>query len=144
MAEQDGLTSKLIHTARLCRSLRSSFLQKHGLYAGQDMLLQQLARFDGQSMGALAQALDVRPPTVTKMVARMQAQGLVRREPSQFDNRQNHVHITQAGESLLERIEAAWRDTEECAFAGLKEKDFKRLNKILGKIKTNLDAGANA
>jgi DNA-binding MarR family transcriptional regulator len=144
LAEQDSLTSKLIHTARLCRSLRASFLAKHGLYAGQDMLLQQLARSDGQSMGALAEALDVRPPTITKMVARMQAQRLVRREPSKYDSRQNHVHITEAGTALLKRVDAAWRETEECAFAGMKEKDFKRLKKILGKIRTNLDNDSKA
>lgn len=140
LAEQQDLTGKLIHTARLCRARRAELLSQHGLYPGQDMLLQELAASDGQPMGALATALDVQPPTITKMVSRMQAQGLIRREPSKYDSRQNHVFITEAGTKLVERIEAAWLSTDEQALAGLKEKDFKRLGKILGKIRSNLDS----
>lgn len=134
VARDRDLTGKLIYAARLCRSLRSRFLLEHGLYAGQDVLLKSLAANDGQSMGSLAASLSVRPPTVTKMVNRMETQNLVRRQASSYDNRLNLVFITEAGEALLDEVDSAWEEAERLAFAMLKEKDVKRLSKILDRI----------
>lgn len=142
MPKERDLTGKLIYAARLCRSLRARLLLDHGLYAGQDALLKSLARLDGQTMGSLANNLGVRPPTVTKMVSRMVAQGLVRRENSGFDNRLNLVSITQTGEALLDEIDEAWNTAEKHAFDRLKEKDAKRLHKILDRILSSLDGKA--
>jgi MarR family transcriptional regulator, organic hydroperoxide resistance regulator len=139
MPSERDLTGKLIYAARLCRSLRAGMLVDHGLHAGQDMLLKSLSRKNGQTMGALAANLGVRPPTITKMVTRMEAQGLVRRETSGFDNRLAMVHVTPAGEALLGRIDDAWRKADSTAFEKLKDKDSRRLNKILDRILASLD-----
>lgn len=134
MARDRDLAGKLIYAARLCRTLRARHLLDHGLYAGQDVLLKSLAANDGQSMGSLAASLNVRPPTVTKMVNRMGAQNLVRRQNSDYDSRLNLVFITDVGEALLEEVDEAWSEAERQAFSTLKEKDVKRLNKILDRI----------
>jgi DNA-binding MarR family transcriptional regulator len=144
MPKERDLTGKLIYAARLCRSFRARLLLDHGIYAGQDHLLKSLAQQDGQTMGSLASNLGVRPPTITKMVTRMEAQGLVRRENSGFDNRLNLVSITGAGEALLDEIDEAWRTAEKHAFERLKEKDAKRLHKILDRILLSLDGRADA
>jgi len=136
---EETLAGKLIYAGRLCRTLRADLLLELGIYAGQDVLLKSLARDDGQTMGSLANDLGVRPPTVTKMVARMESQGLVRRRRSQTDSRLSHIHLTKAGSQLLARIDEAWARADQAAFDGLKQKDDKRLNKILGKILANLD-----
>jgi DNA-binding MarR family transcriptional regulator len=134
MSDQEDLSSKLIYAARLCRSLRAKLLREHGLFAGQDALLKTLARTDGQTMGSLAANLGVRPPTVTKMVTRMEAQGLVKRETSGFDSRLAIVHLLDAGSSLVARIDEAWQMADAQAFGQLKDKDARRLAKILDKI----------
>ncbi len=144
MSKEKDLTGKLIYAARLCRSLRSRLLLDHGLYAGQDVLLKSLAHTDGQTMGSLANNLGVRPPTVTKMVTRMEAQGLVRRAASGFDSRLNLVSITEAGEALLDEIDETWSTAEKQAFERLKEKDAKRLHKILDRILSSLDGKTTA
>jgi DNA-binding MarR family transcriptional regulator len=140
MSWEQDLSGKLIYTARLCRSMRAALLLDHGLYAGQDALLKSLARSDGQTMGALAADLGVRPPTVTKMVTRMEAQGFVTREQSTADSRLNLVRLTPAGSAVLARIDAAWGEAEAAAFERLKEKDAKRLHKILDRILASIDA----
>jgi DNA-binding MarR family transcriptional regulator len=144
MSSEQDLAGKLIYAARLCRSLRANLLLDHGLYAGQDALLKSLSRSNGQTMGSLAADLGVRPPTVTKMVTRMEAQGLVKRQPSQKDSRLNLVHLTSAGEALLARIDTAWQDAENAAFDRLRDKDAKRLHKILDRIVASLDGKAGA
>jgi DNA-binding MarR family transcriptional regulator len=77
------------------------------------------------SLGALAAAEQVRPPTMTRLVAALEADGLVVREPDPRDGRGILVRATAAGRQLLEegrtrRTSALVRqlaalDTEELA-----------------------------
>ena len=53
------------------------------------------------TLGALAASEMVRPPTMTRIVAALEADGLVRREPSTEDRRVTLVTATPAGETLL-------------------------------------------
>ncbi len=140
MTNEDVLLSDLIHTARLCRTLRAELLTKHGLYPSQDTLLKCLEDEDGQSMGALAGKMKVRPPTITKMVTRMSAQGFVKKEPSQTDNRQSHVFITNKGSKLLKKVDKAWRKAEKTALADVKPKRQRKLLKSLRKINESVCA----
>lgn len=142
MAKEADLAGKLILAARLCRSQRASLLKELGLYAGQDTLIKILADNDGQSMGALAESLGVKPPTVTKMVSRMADQGFLRRQNSDYDSRQSHVYLTESGLALLGEIEESWRRASRIAFSKLTDKDEKRLRKILGKVLAGFAAPA--
>lgn len=140
--EETDLAGNLMLAARLCRHQRALALAELGLYPGQDMLLKCLSESDGQSMGSLAENLGVRPPTVTKMVSRMAAQGLLRRQNSAHDSRQNHVFLTDAGSALLEEIGRRWRRSAQTTFGSLTEKDEKRLRKILAKLLADLNSPA--
>ena len=53
------------------------------------------------TLGALAAAEQVRPPTMTRIVAALEADGLVERQPSPDDKRVTLVRATPAGERLL-------------------------------------------
>jgi DNA-binding MarR family transcriptional regulator len=53
------------------------------------------------TLGALAAAEQVRPPTMTRIVAALEADQLVTREPSVADRRVTLVRATPAGETLL-------------------------------------------
>ena len=139
MNADKSVSGRLIYAARLLRTARAERLLGEGIYAGQDALLRESSRQDGQTMGALATALGVRPPTITKMVARMETQGLVRRAASQSDSRIAHVFLTEAGSQMLERVEQAWQSADGEAFGGLKDKELRRLRKILRKVCANLD-----
>jgi DNA-binding MarR family transcriptional regulator len=55
------------------------------------------------TLGALADAEQVRPPTMSRIVAGLEGEGLVRREPDVEDGRRAHLHATAAGRRLLER-----------------------------------------
>jgi DNA-binding MarR family transcriptional regulator len=54
------------------------------------------------TLGALAAAEQVRPPTMTRLVAALEAAGLVAREPDPRDGRGVLVRATAAGHQLLE------------------------------------------
>lgn len=138
MSKGEELIEALIHAARLCRTLRSELLLKHGLYAGQDTLLRCLDEEDGRSMGTLALNLKVRPPTVTKMVTRMSAQGFIERRTSPTDSRQSHVFITEKGAKAIKKIDKAWRKTEKTSLFKVGKKRKKELAKSFQKITENI------
>lgn len=138
MKNEDLLIGELIQAARMCRTLEAELLLQHGLYAGQDRMLKELEYRDGQSMSELARALHVRPPTITKMVSRMAAQGFVERVASETDNRQSHVFITKAGHKLLKKVDKAWRKTEKTALKKVTAKRQKKLLKSFRQISQNV------
>jgi DNA-binding MarR family transcriptional regulator len=55
------------------------------------------------TLGALAAAEQVRPPTMTRLVKALEAQGLVRREEGAHDRRETLLHATPRGRELLHR-----------------------------------------
>lgn len=139
MSKGEELIEALIHTARLCRTLRSELLLKYGLYAGQDTLLRSLDDEDGRSMGNLATELRVRPPTITKMVTRMAAQGFVQRKTSSTDSRQSNVFITEKGMRVMKKIDKAWRKTEKTSLFDVGKKRRKKLSKSFARIINNVE-----
>jgi len=54
------------------------------------------------TLGALAAAEQVRPPTMTKLVAAMEQAALVEREPDESDRRVVRVRATAKGRKILE------------------------------------------
>jgi DNA-binding MarR family transcriptional regulator len=134
-----GLLGQLLYVARLARAERQALLRGARLHAGQDAVLAALAEEDGLAMGRLAARLGVRPPTATKMVARMEARGLVRRGGADGDRRRTFVFLSEQGSRAVAQAEEARRKGEKAAFSGLKDKDCRRLAKILAKIRRSLE-----
>jgi len=54
-----------------------------------------------RSIGELAAAEQVRPPTISRLVRDLERDGLVRREGDAADARVQRIHATAAGEALL-------------------------------------------
>lgn len=135
-----SITFRLAQTARAARGRSGSHLVRIGLHPGQDSVLKALAEQDGLSMSQLAQTLSVQPPTVTKMVSRLAAQGYVERRASKGDGRQAHVFLTQQGSETIADIDRGWKRLEREALVGIDEKDVKRLRKMLRQIEKNLSA----
>eukprot|EP01037_Dinobryon_pediforme_P037064 gene37064-44339_t len=71
-----SITYRLAQAAKAHRSRSGAHLARIGLHPGQESVLKALADLDGQTMSQLAQILAVQPPTVTKMITRLAAQGL--------------------------------------------------------------------
>jgi DNA-binding MarR family transcriptional regulator len=137
--ETTKLLASLQNTARNSRTHMARQLLSTGLYAGQESIMDLLAAQDGQTLGQLAAALGVRPPTVTKSVSRLQEQEFVERRASETDARQIHVWLTEKGRALLENMHRAIRDAEARALDGIKKKERKQLARILAQIDANLN-----
>lgn len=130
--------SRLHSAARLSRTALAARLLAHGFYAGQDQIMLALSQQDGQTPGQLAALLGVRPPTITKTINRLQAQGFLDKKPSDHDARQAHIFLTESGQETIKSIEKSVKKTEKLALKGLDKKDQKALAKLLARIEANL------
>ena len=98
-AVADRLHSAAIH---LLRALRR---EDHALGVGPAKLsaLSVLVFGGPRSIGALARAEQVRLPTMSRLVAALERDGLAARTPDPADGRASRVHPTARGRSVLHR-----------------------------------------
>lgn len=98
-----------LSATRLARRLRQE--SGAGLSPSQQSALAVIANHGPLTLGALAEHERVAPPSITKVVSKLEADGLVVRTPDPGDRRVCRVAISPAGESLLEesrRRKTAW------------------------------------
>lgn len=134
-----SISLRVTQAARSQRTYSAKLLSQIGLHPGQETVLKSLNKEDGQSMSQLACELGVRPPTVTKMINRLSAQGYVERRASKTDGRQSHVFLSAAGIGLLSEIDKAWKALENASMKGIEDKDRKLMRKLLKQIEKNLN-----
>src|SRR3712207_6695744 len=98
-----GVTADRLHSAafHFLRRLRRE--DKAGGLAAPRLSALSFVVFGGPlTLTALAVAEQVRPPTMTRLVAALEADGLVMREPDPRDGRGVLIRATAAGRQLLE------------------------------------------
>jgi DNA-binding MarR family transcriptional regulator len=78
-------------------------LDELGLTYPQYLVLSALGENDGLTIGGVAARLDLESSTVTPLVKRLEAAGLVERRRGLEDERKVEVTMTKAGAALLER-----------------------------------------
>jgi DNA-binding MarR family transcriptional regulator len=97
-----GLASSLrVSVARLNRRLRTEREDDPGVSLGGLAVLAVLFREGDRSVGQLATAERVQPPSMTRTVSCLEKDGLVERLAHETDGRQVVVRLTQAGRDLL-------------------------------------------
>ncbi len=134
----DGVGPMLTLAARRHRVRTAALLVELGLFPGQDLVLQSLGKQDGMTMGEIADQLSIRPPTASKMIARMTAQGLLERRGKEDDARLVAVFITDAGKALIEKLGKIAKKIEKDALVGFDDKDIRRLRRNLKRVAKNL------
>jgi len=78
-------------------------LDELGLTYPQYLVLSVLGEHGGQTIGGVAARLDLESSTVTPLVKRLEAAGLVERRRGREDERKVEVTMTEAGRALLDR-----------------------------------------
>ena len=130
--------------AKVCKAHRvnvAEHLAELGLHAGQEMVLIELFEQDGLRGGELAERLGVEPPTVTKMLSRLEKCGLVERRQDLRDARSFRVYLTVEGRSLEEPLARCWEKVEERTFAGMSIGERQTFRRLLAKVRSNIDLG---
>lgn len=126
------------------RALAGAALARIGLAVGQEALLMELAEHGPRSQAQLAAAAGCEPPTITSAVRRLEANGIVRREPSTTDKRAVVVDLTQKGRTVLEELSGVWRQVAEETTSGLTHTEVPELIRMLQDLAHSLRRAAPA
>jgi DNA-binding MarR family transcriptional regulator len=117
-----------------------SLFARHGVYEGQQFVLRRLWREDGQTPGQIARALGLATPTVTRAAHRMEATGLLRREPDPRDGRLVRLWLTARGRELEQVIGPEMSALTEQTLAGFSARERADLITALQRMHRNLSA----
>jgi DNA-binding MarR family transcriptional regulator len=136
--EPGDLQSEVTRASRAMRTFLTNSLSHSGIYGGQDGVILALSEEDGLSAGVIAERLGVKPPTMTRTLARMEAQGFVRRQADTVDGRQMRAMLTDEGRRHVGAIQLAVKATENLALSHLTDKEIRQFLKVLRKMNRNL------
>ena len=123
---------------RAYSSKLATSLQRHGLDIPGWRVLMILHARQSASVTELADHSITKLSTMTKIVQRMQGEGLVDCKANPEDRRVTIVHITSRGDEIGEK---AWQEAKRIAnqaFSDFSERDLATLNELLRKLTTNL------
>lgn len=109
-----------------------------GLHAGQEMILLQLWVEDGLPQSRLVERMGVEPPTVTKMLQRMEKCELVERSTCANDARVSRVYLTDKGRALEAEVIQIWEDLDAQTLAGLDAGQQATLRQLLAIVQANV------
>jgi len=118
----------------------TSVFARHGVYEGQQFVLRLLWREDGLGPGQLARQLGLSTPTVTRAATRMEAAGLLRREPHPGDRRLVRLWLTPRGRELEQVIGPEMRLLTEQTHLGFSAAERAELVQARHRIHANLSA----
>ena len=126
----------LLHAAASVEGFVDSRLSAVGLSLPKLAALDRLMQTPGGSLplGQLADRLACVKSNVTQLVDRLEADGLVTREPDPSDRRSRLAVITSAGRQAYEKGAGIHRDAERQLFGALSNDDAARLADIIEKL----------
>ena len=117
---------------------------RHGIHEGQQYVLSCLWDEDGLPPGEVARRLGIATPTVTRAATRMEAAGILRREPHPSDRRLVRLVLTEKGQRLRSAVEREMAELNELALAGFSSSERAAMLDALEKIRRNLAATQRA
>ena len=92
-------------------------------------------------IGPLARMVLLKQPTLSKVLDRMIADGLVTRSPATVDRRRVFVAITPRGRELVRQFITEAKDHEAAALAGFGEREIDTLKTVLRTLIGKLEGG---
>ncbi|MDZ4769654.1 MAG: MarR family transcriptional regulator [Chloroflexota bacterium] len=137
-AFQDSISFLLAQIGKAHRSCADEHLNEVGLHVGQEMFLMCVWEHEGMTQTQIAERMGVQPPTVNKMLSRMEAVGLVSRRPDDDDNRVTRVHLTDKSRALQGEVSRVWDELEARTTANLSLDERVLLRRLLMQVYANL------
>ena len=133
----EGILVTLDESARLVRRLVERDLARWGLSLPAWRVLTSLDEEGALSVGDLAAACSAQLPSMTRLINRMEASGLVERQRDTTDQRVRLVRLTAEGHQLTQRLSDRLPVCEELA-AHLGTRDVLAIQQLLGRLLINL------
>lgn len=134
-AQQEALLSVVVAAGTIHDGI-DGVCERHGLTRSQYNVLRILRGIypEGHPRSEIAQRMVERAPDVTRLVDRLQAQGLVRRNRGGSDQRQAIARITPKGLKLVESIQPEMEEQGTSLLGKLIDKECHELSRLCALI----------
>ena len=122
--------------------LYAPLLEPFALTYPQYLVLTLLWERDGRNVGEVGEVLDLKSSTLTPLLQRLAAAGLLLRTRDTLDQRRVHLTLTEAGRALRERL----REVPDCVerATGLREEEIRALQRQLRRVRAHLGRAVRA
>lgn len=91
------------------------------------------------SQKELAQRAHIEQPTMAALLARMERDGLIAREPHPSDGRVSQISLTARAKARLPAAKEVMQQIADQAVAGFSDRERATLLRLLGRVVKNLD-----
>lgn len=133
-----SVSNLLVQICKHRRNKSNVLLAEAGIHGGQDILLYYLSLEDGQTISALVTKMCIQHATISTMIDRMEANGMVRKEKDVADKRISRVFLTDKGRDAYQHVAAIWRVMEDTVTKEMTEEQQDSLRQLLEKVLINL------
>lgn len=132
--------SVLFETQRMLRQLADKEARKFGMTRSQWAVLAKLERDEGQKQADLADAMEMAPISLTRLIDKLCDSGLIERRSDSSDRRINRLYLTEASRPLLAQLAVLRAELIAKALGNISDGEIQRLVDDLESIKDNIRA----
>ena len=138
----DAIGFQLVTVARLLRQRFEAALAEADLNMtpGEARTLLMADRHGALRQNELAAALSIEPMSLVAHLDRLEASGMVERQPDPDDRRSKRVHVTALARPQLKRIARVLNQAREGTMKDFSSEDTARLHDYLQRMSRNLSA----
>jgi len=140
----DDLLRLIRDSGRLLKRSFDSRARALGVTREQWTALAMLSRNEGVNQTRFADLMDMEPVGLCRMVDRLEAVGLVRRERDQADRRARRLFLTRAGWARMDQLRPLAHDLAVEACAGMDTARIVMAREVLAELVANLTARGDA
>jgi DNA-binding MarR family transcriptional regulator len=136
---ESAVVVALLRTADVVRRYIARVLEPYGITPQQYNVLRILrgAGSEGIPTLTIAERMIEEAPGITRLLDRLEAKGLVRRQRCPEDRRQVLCHATPQALDLLGRIDGAMDGADEAALGKLSQEDRAQLIRLLDTVRAS-------
>lgn len=129
---------ELSDVARALRTYVDQRAREHGMTRAQWAVLARLERDEGMMQTEMAEALEIQPISLLRLLDRLCEQALVERRPHPTDRRANCLYLTASGRDRLAQMMPLSREISQNVLATFNEADVADLLGKLLSLKANI------
>ena len=133
---------ELVDVARALRTYVDQRARAHGMTRAQWGVLVRLDRDEGMMQAEMAEALEIQPISLVRLVDRLCEQGLIERRPHPTDRRANCLYLTERGRVRLAQMAPLRREISGNVLASFSEGEVTNLLGTLLSLKRNIRRAA--
>lgn len=106
--------------------------------SGQYIFLMAIAGKERITQKALSEELLIDKTTTAKAIAKLEAEGYVRREPDPADNRYHLLYLTEAGITIVPKVQEALDHVRQITSIGISSEEYALMLDLLKKVLQNV------